>query len=193
MTITKEHGCTRFNDHGSWAVDKMTQALRKPRAEAVMRALVKPLDEIEGVLFKFFELMDPDAQTGHPLERIGKLVGVLREGMGDSEYRVRIKAKIRMGLSRGTVNDIIEVVQLLLADDPSQRIELREGDPGEFMLTLWGATPNGLAVAHVVDEMRLCGTYGQTRWMPAGPAGVFTLGGSAGQGFGAQLAHQYRG
>lgn len=64
----------------------------------------------------FQQLMDErslETATGVQLDQVGWLVGEDRKNRSDSAYRLGIKVRIAVNTSSGTVNDIIQVIQLL--------------------------------------------------------------------------------
>ena len=67
----------------------------------------------------FQQLMDErslETATNVQLDQIGWLVGEDRNNRSDTEYRLAIKVRIAVNTSSGTVNDIIQVIQLLYGE-----------------------------------------------------------------------------
>lgn len=88
----------------------------KPRIAAW---LISYLQEIEGLETAIFDLLDGtkiDNASGVLLDTIGKLVGVARSPVSetDENFRAKIKARIRANRSNGTEPDIAAVASLLL-------------------------------------------------------------------------------
>jgi len=51
--------------------------------------------------------------TGVQLDQIGAIVGEVRAGLGDTDFRARINARIRINRSFGTASDVIAVIKLI--------------------------------------------------------------------------------
>ena len=58
-----------------------------------------------------------DTAIGVQLDQVGLLVGEIRNGRDDNSYRQAIKLRIAINTSRGTVEDIIQVINLLYGQD----------------------------------------------------------------------------
>lgn len=126
----------QITDHADRAVARIVGKLRdKPRFEALVRALVSPFQSIEDALWALFE-SDVDRATGDELDVLGRIVGELRNGeTDDTLYRRRVRARIMANRSNGTVEDIIRVVRLILADD-TVRIYIRQIFPASILVEL---------------------------------------------------------
>ncbi len=126
----------QITDHADRAVARIVGKLRnKPRFEALVRALVSPFQSIEDALWALFE-SDVDRATGDELDVLGRIVGELRNGETDDElYRRRVRARIMANRSNGTVEDIIRVVRLILADD-AVRVYVRQVFPAGLIVEL---------------------------------------------------------
>lgn len=58
-----------------------------------------------------------DTAIGVQLDQVGLLVGEVRNGRSDEDFRQAIKLRIAINTSRGTVEDIIQVINLLYGED----------------------------------------------------------------------------
>lgn len=111
--MTIEH----IEDHVAQAAASMiSQYHDKPRMNAVLKAYVAGAQDAEDMLWDVMLSHLLDSATGDRLETVGKLVGQARKGSNDDQYRLYIEARIRVNRSNGKPQDIVALMQLLLAD-----------------------------------------------------------------------------
>lgn len=84
------------------------------KLHAFVRALVKPMQELEQHAFEVMAAFDVDTAYGAQLDIVGGFVGVLRESRSDVAYRAYIKAKILANASDGAVETILKIARTLL-------------------------------------------------------------------------------
>jgi hypothetical protein len=63
------------------------------------------------------EQYDLDNMKGNMLDRLGKLLDTKRNGDNDDHYRIRLKVKILLNKSTGSINDIIKIAELLYSGE----------------------------------------------------------------------------
>lgn len=95
----------------------------KPKANALLVAMLRQLQLAEDVLWDIMEAYDVRTATGFRLDTIGALVGQPRFGFNDETYRRVIFGRIRAARSLGRENDLLEVVQLAAALDEGISLE----------------------------------------------------------------------
>ena len=100
--------------------------------DSTLRSLLSPflaqVQDLEDAAHPVVDARNIDSATGHRLDGIGQIVNVKRKGRADEEYRIWIRAELSILKSRGTSNDLINVLQLLLGM-PSPDIQLDEYFP----------------------------------------------------------------
>lgn len=106
-------------------------ALKKPRITALLHALAKGTQIQEDQNFALIVDRTIDTAVGANLEQWGSLVGELRDGVTDIDYRVYIKARILANTGSGFTDDLIELFQLLTAPSEVRHESLF---PGAFKL-----------------------------------------------------------
>lgn len=133
------------------------------RLHAFVRALVRPLQELEQVALEVIGSFDVETAVGAQLDVVGGVVGMPRDARSDVAYRAYIKAKILANGSDGSVETILRVARTLLGQSGvSLRYEhgrLQDGHPAHFSLFAAAAvlrfpwdpdgteTPNTVAIA----------------------------------------------
>ena len=80
--------------------------------EAFLTAFIKPAQEFEDICHKMLDSYDLRFTTGNALDRLGELVGQVRAGRNDEEYRTAILIKIGANNSEGTYNDLVGLYEM---------------------------------------------------------------------------------
>lgn len=126
----------RISDHADQAVNRLPGWLRgKPKLEAVVRAFMRPIQEIEDAYIALILMKAIDTAEGVWLDKIGKLVGQDRGSLTDTIYRRYLRARIAANRSNGLIEDVIRVVRLIL-DDASVRVQVRNLGGCEIIVEL---------------------------------------------------------
>lgn len=108
-------------DHVTSALDRLPQQFRtKPRIRALVSALVRPTQLIESALFQLLTERSIDLAVGTQLDIIGSIVGQDRRGQDDTTYRVYLYGRVAVNRSRGSTNDLLRVLNLVLLDESAQ-------------------------------------------------------------------------
>ena len=108
---------TPITNHFNQGLVKLAPwAWGKPRIAAMLRAMLRRVQEIEDTTWEVLEAYTIDGADTARLDVLGKIVGQPRFWGDDDIYRAVIRGKIRANRARGLTDDIIEVVQLVLAD-----------------------------------------------------------------------------
>jgi hypothetical protein len=102
----------------------------------MLRTWIEEAAELEAAGFEVLDQDSIDNAEGVQLDGIGRIVGQPRSGASDPVYRLRIKARILLNKSSGTIPQILEIFALLTAED--QAVVLAEYFPAGFYLTIGG-------------------------------------------------------
>lgn len=89
----------------------------KPNLKGFFSTFLKDLDNINQDTFTLVGQFNVDDATGVYLENIGSLVGEERGEDNDDEYRNRIKIRILINNSKGSPNEILEIVSQVTETD----------------------------------------------------------------------------
>ena len=107
--------------HADDAHERLAQMYRdKPILEGILAAVCAEVQEIENAIWQLASergivllYLDGDPQfseaVGHQLDVVGKIFRQTRGAMTDAEYRLALRAKIRVLKSSGTVEELIAV------------------------------------------------------------------------------------
>ncbi len=105
-------------DHVEAGIRRLPQQFRgKPNIENFLRVLLEPFNELELVYTSLLLERSVNSAVGTQLDLLGKLVGQLREGRNDDDYRRFIRARIAANRSEGTIENLLKVIHLVLNDD----------------------------------------------------------------------------
>jgi hypothetical protein len=124
--------------HAAEAVGHLINFFRKPRNSAFVSALCEPIQNIEDVLWATYNAFDLDTAVGDQLDKLGLLVGELRNDRDDTAYRVAIRVRILVNSSMGTLPELIDI---LTQADPTLDHEATEYYPATVVFWWLGAFP----------------------------------------------------
>ncbi len=88
------------------------------------------ISQIKQAAEKISKVQDIDEASGEFLDRHGENLQLKRGNKPDPIYRIALKAKLQRNLSRGSVNEIIEIIATMLDIDVKQ-VEIEENPGGE--------------------------------------------------------------
>jgi hypothetical protein len=161
--------------HEAEAVATFLQQFKgKAKLAALLASYVDQVQQLEAVLFDVLASRAIDAAEGDQLDLLGDLVGQDREGRSDSDYRIWIKARIRVNLSSGTGNDIIATVGAILGT--AGRVTITELPPAAMRVDVsnaLGGTPAD--VAELISQARGAGIDCNLVYTLAADAATFTF------------------
>lgn len=106
----------------------------KQFTEAFLEQVNSIENDVEGILSSF----ELSSATGIFLDRIGLLIGELRQGRSDDDFRDAIYLRITINNSNGTIEDIYQILGLLLGKDT--QIILRR--TGKAVVSMFIQSPN---------------------------------------------------
>lgn len=168
-------------DHDAGARARVVTALKETTVEDLVGVLATSSQSTEEGIWTL-RRRRLSAAEGAQLDGIGRIVGQLRGGVSDVEYRLRLKARIRINRSAGRADeDLYGVVGVMINSAIS--MELREEFPAAFRMILTGGdVPNAAIVNSLMQEAKAAGVGAQLLHTNDEPASTFTLDGAAGQG-----------
>jgi hypothetical protein len=127
MTLTKK--TTHIEEAKANLIE---QFKNKPNLAALSDAYVEQIQDLEDVYFQLIDDRTLDTAVGVQLDGIGQIVGEERKGLNDDDYRIRLKARIRINLSSGTAEELYRILELLVQNN----IEIEEFYPAAIVIRL---------------------------------------------------------
>ncbi|NIR31660.1 MAG: DUF2612 domain-containing protein [Gammaproteobacteria bacterium] len=152
MTLTKT---TDHEDEGLALL--IAQFRDKANIEILVRALLAQVQDVEDALWDLRVNRAIDTGEGVQLEVIGRIVGQARAGTSDEEYRVWLKARIKVNRSKGKPEQLIEILDFVVGDVATIRAE--EYYPAAFILRIEGGISplTGSALGQLISEAAALG------------------------------------
>jgi hypothetical protein len=158
--------------------------------EKIITLLAKPFQRLDNLAIDLAtKVWDVDLATGVQLDRLGKLVGQVRNGYVDDVYRRYIRARIAVNRSKGKRADLIKIARLILNDSSASLTITRQANATLFIV-VGGVLPASTEIA-LATMLRDASPLG-VRWIvqsaPLVAASMFKFsGGTAGPGFGSSV------
>jgi hypothetical protein len=177
----------QITDHADRAVDRLPMQNKGVASiEGLVRAFANQIQDLENAYFGLLVLRQIGIATGSQLDVIGKIVGAPREGLGDDDYRLRIRAQILVNRRSGEIETLLQIARLLIAGTPT----LEEFEPACAILTARGLTflPAGpTELANMLRNAKAAGVRLLTEYFTTDPGDTFTLDGTPAQSLDAGL------
>jgi hypothetical protein len=140
----------------------------------LLTALVTPHQSVEDTLQQLRTNRWIDSAEGAQLDLLGKIVGQLRNGLDDDDYRRYLRARISANISDGLVEDLIRVAVLII-DDDSITIEIDQQGMAAVVVRLSGALE--ATTAEILIKFLKLSVAGGVRvileWSAVAPSGWF--------------------
>ncbi len=80
---------------------------------SLFTAFTDETQSVEDMLFQIFTGFDISTAVGEQLNAIGETIGLERQGATDERYRIRLRARVLINLSSGTIPQLVRLVNLL--------------------------------------------------------------------------------
>lgn len=155
-------------EHVSQALARLAEQFKdKPNLAALISIYVAKAQELEEVLWDVFILRSIENATAHQLDMLGAIVGQARLGMVDDDYRLCIRARIRVNLSSGTTNELLGIIRPLVTGGT---VSLVDEPVAGFTLTI-GGTPttetDATLLLGFLRAAKAAGVHGILHWTPS--------------------------
>ena len=165
-------------DHSGKMLARLAEEFRKPRISAILAGEAAQYQALEDAFWQLLVERGVDTAVGNALDVLGRIVGEPRQGALDADYRLRVRARIRVNRSDGTIEDIIEVVRLLIGTVllPSATIKLTEYYPAAFVLRITGlviSATQALIYSSFIRQARGAGIGSGFGWQQTADADAF--------------------
>lgn len=106
---------TESTTHEADAIGKLlSQFQPQPRIRSVVQAHAAETQKLEALAFEVSRKLNIEQGFGIILDNIGRLVGRGRNDLDDGEYRIGLRAQIRINKTDGGYQETLEILQLLL-------------------------------------------------------------------------------
>lgn len=112
----------------------LEQFKNSPRMNAILSSYLRRIQELEDAIWEVIIYRTIPNGFGIVLDRIGKIVGRKRAGLDDDDYKIALRAQIRINRSSGTPEDIIDVARLSLPEGFT--FQYLEGYPATVIINI---------------------------------------------------------
>jgi hypothetical protein len=145
--------------------------------QQLVQALAGPAQDIENALQQLLTQRAVSTAVGSQLDLLGRVVGQLRLGLDDTDYRRYLQARIATNNSTGTFEDMIKIAVLLANDQTGDEVFqlTNEGTATCVMWLLGVPTTASLAaiIALFLSQAVAAGVRIIVRWGQSAPSGWF--------------------
>ena len=107
----------------------------KPKLTGLLGSYINRIQELETAIWEVIDERILSSAVGVQLDKIGAIVGRSRTSIVDDEYRTAIQAQIRINISQGTIDDLLQLALLITANT----VEITENFPNGIMIEILGA------------------------------------------------------
>lgn len=152
----------------------------KPKIQAWVDMVAQQFQDLEDVFQSLFTLTSIDDSSGAQLDNLGRVLDQPRSGVGDSTYRLYLRARIVANKSGGRSEDIYRVFAALF---PTATLLLRSGGVKSFFIrvgTVALTRTQALVAAAFLAHSKEAGARANVIWQESPTAALFTLDGGPG-------------
>lgn len=97
----------------------LSQFKNSPKFRALLRSYLRQIQKLENAIWEVITIRGIAASEGVGLDVIGRVVKRARLGLSDGDYRLALRAQIRINRSSGSPIDILAITGLSLPDGAS--------------------------------------------------------------------------
>lgn len=109
-------------EHANQAAYRLLDQFQdKARFRTIIDIYTEAFQELEDVFWDLYTKRRLDTAEGDQLRILGRIVGLVKGTTTDVDFRVLVAARIRVLLSRGTFDDLLRIMTIVLGG-PSTRI-----------------------------------------------------------------------
>jgi hypothetical protein len=114
-------GDLNYRDHAAEMLDRLPEQFKRKtddpnNSEKLLIATAGEFQAFEKAYQQVKTQRTIDNAIGQQLDDLGALVGEPRNGLDDDTYRRRVRARITVHRSKGTLEDVVTVTKLIVSD-----------------------------------------------------------------------------
>jgi len=180
---------SKITDHADAAVSRLIEQYRdKPNFVSLIRTYANRIQRVEDEMWRLFTERTLESAVGEQLNVLGRVVGQARQGFDDDEYRLHIRAKVKLNRSSGTVPELLEIFRLVTPAGTTLQFIPRYPAGFRLRLGVSGFSAAGIALLlGFLRAARAAGVWGGLHWITSTEAETFCFDGGDGAGFGSVL------
>jgi hypothetical protein len=113
---------TKNEQHSEQAIYRLLEQFQdKARFKTLIDIYTEAFQDIEEAFWDLYTKRRLDTAEGDQLRILGRIVGLVKGTTSDVDFRVLVAARIRVLLSRGTLDDLLRIMTIVLGG-PGTRI-----------------------------------------------------------------------
>lgn len=167
-----------MTDHVATALARLpSEYAEDANVIALVTALVTPAQALETALLALLTDRAVNTAVGAQLDQLGVIVGQGRAGLSDADYRRYLRTKIKTNRSNATVEDLIDVVQLMIID-AALTVSVQRQALADIVIRLGGIAVTlslATATATFLRQAKAAGVRLHLEYSSATPARTFRL------------------
>jgi hypothetical protein len=148
----------------------------KPRMASLLLAMLNRVQELEDATWDVLDRYTLDGADDARLAVLGRIVGQHNAGWDTETYRMVLRGKIRANKSRGVADDIIAVLQLIVA--AAIVVTVDDFSPATIMVQPQQEVSDAqvTAIAYLLPKTRAAGVQQHVVLAPSSVSGSYSFG-----------------
>lgn len=165
------------------AVARLLQQYQTPNTMALVNAIASPFQDAETALSQLLLQRGVTSAEGAQLDVLGRIVGILRQGLTDQLYQLFLLSQVAVNKSSGGPTELYNILSTVVPQ--GSEIAIQYFYPASFLATVVAA--NGLPadevpiIAQQLTSARAAGVGGALVYSLSPPSDTFTF--DSGPGF----------
>lgn len=174
----------RITTHVEDALARLPEDYRQPVRQALLTALVRPLEELEQAAYDMTLWRDLATAAGVQLDVLGAILALPRAALSDEDYRRLLRVQILILHSDGLPEALLTILRGWLNIKPGHLV-YREFPPAGWVIYYDTATTLQRQIGSVLGRSKAAGVRGALISATTAPTATFRLAwGSTGYGAG---------
>jgi len=127
----------------------------QPNWELLLKLFLFRVQGMEDVAWELYQGMFLDVAQGPQLDMLGDTVGEPRNGRQDDQYRLFIRARVKINRANGKVSDVLEVAKLVL--EPTATVTYTPEYPAAYKVTVTGSSISARDIRDILVQVKPAG------------------------------------
>ncbi len=166
----------KIESHSAEALERLCELFKaKPKVRAFVTALCGPAQRIEDALYQLLTERYLDAAIGVQLDVLGKIVGQVRNGLSDEDYKRYLRARVKVNRSSGITDHLLTIARLIV-DDVDASLVFEPSYPAAGIMHVSGIPFDSAIAAVLIEFLRSAAADGVRiilEWSTVDPEDTF--------------------
>lgn len=153
---------------------------KQPFLVAFVTVILKEVQECSDAFYDLWFYRQLDNAFGDALDQWGDKIHLPRNGLGDGQYKIRLKVQLLVLRSSGTIPELLQIFNTLA---PLPRtVDFTPKWPAAQEIFIHGASPDGDELSDILQSAAAGGVKSTLRWSRAEDVDTFCCLHGAGKG-----------